>query len=448
MKLGCPCARRSYGGLAPSRRIPDGVSIKTYVRFAQIAERGLFDMLFRGRCFLAHAGRESARFLPARAAHAALRARHDDGENRLVATATDLVQRALQRRSQVRVARSHQRRARGLEHRHVLSPLEAYNFGYEAHFEHADRYRRADEFTQVVRGLWDCLDDDAVVIDRSAASLFEPAGSPVNHDGPFFKVRGPCRCRERHRASRSRAGGLVRGRQEPRGEIRPRSSSPSSATLRARRRSTATSRRARNFWGAIPPRARAAGRDADRGAHAPGGAGQVRPACRASFIARRVSRRWAAPGHGPVGCSTSRGRCRRGHRVAHAEPRRRHRRNIAAREHERARDLGEARRFQGPQAIDRHGGRHRGFVSGMVRRRAVPTASTSCRPSCRAGSRTSWISSCPNQRGACSAKPMQGICCANTWGCRGRRPAPDEANAGRQDAAPRSRSADRRIRSG
>src|SRR5204863_6192570 len=43
----------------------------------------------------------------------------------------------------------------------------ALNFGKEQHHEHDLRYEIATEFVDVVRGLWDCWDDDAMVADRA-----------------------------------------------------------------------------------------------------------------------------------------------------------------------------------------------------------------------------------------------------------------------------------------
>lgn len=40
-----------------------------------------------------------------------------------------------------------------------LNDAEARNFGSETHLDHADRYRRAEEFFDVVVGLWDSFDD-------------------------------------------------------------------------------------------------------------------------------------------------------------------------------------------------------------------------------------------------------------------------------------------------
>ena len=69
---------------------------------------------------------------------------------------------------------------------------EAWNFGREAHYEHGDRYDRAREFIDVVKGLWDSWDDDAFVRDRSSAIYFDPEKLHVlNHKGENFSVRGP-----------------------------------------------------------------------------------------------------------------------------------------------------------------------------------------------------------------------------------------------------------------
>jgi N-acetyl-S-(2-succino)cysteine monooxygenase len=69
---------------------------------------------------------------------------------------------------------------------------EALNFGREEHFEHGERYERAREFVDVVRGLWDSYDDDAFVRDRSSARYFIPEKLHyLNHKGTHFSVRGP-----------------------------------------------------------------------------------------------------------------------------------------------------------------------------------------------------------------------------------------------------------------
>jgi alkanesulfonate monooxygenase len=69
---------------------------------------------------------------------------------------------------------------------------EAHNFGREVHFEHGERYDRAVEFVEVVKGLWDSWDDDAFLRDRATARYFDPAKLHLlNHRGKHFSVRGP-----------------------------------------------------------------------------------------------------------------------------------------------------------------------------------------------------------------------------------------------------------------
>lgn len=72
------------------------------------------------------------------------------------------------------------------------SEQEAHNFGLDAHVEHGLRYRRAEEFVDVVFGLWDSWDDDAFVRDKSSGHYFDPARlHTLNHTGEQLKVRGP-----------------------------------------------------------------------------------------------------------------------------------------------------------------------------------------------------------------------------------------------------------------
>ncbi|MGE0415941.1 MAG: LLM class flavin-dependent oxidoreductase [Acetobacteraceae bacterium] len=72
------------------------------------------------------------------------------------------------------------------------NPDSAKNFGRETHMEHGERYRRAREFIDVVRGLWDSWADDAFVRDVENGIYFDPARLHVlDHHGPYFNVRGP-----------------------------------------------------------------------------------------------------------------------------------------------------------------------------------------------------------------------------------------------------------------
>lgn len=71
-------------------------------------------------------------------------------------------------------------------------PGAAHNFSHDAIIAHADRYRRAEEFIDTVTGLWDTVDDDAFPRNRESGLYFHPDKvRGLNHNGAFFKVRGP-----------------------------------------------------------------------------------------------------------------------------------------------------------------------------------------------------------------------------------------------------------------
>ncbi|MBA4025911.1 MAG: LLM class flavin-dependent oxidoreductase [Gordonia sp.] len=69
---------------------------------------------------------------------------------------------------------------------------EALNFGLDSIPEHAGRYRRAQEFVDVVTKLWDSWDQDAVVLDVEGAVFADPDRvRTIDHVGEHFSVRGP-----------------------------------------------------------------------------------------------------------------------------------------------------------------------------------------------------------------------------------------------------------------
>lgn len=76
----------------------------------------------------------------------------------------------------------------------VTSPLEgsAKNFSREKHPEHALRYRIADEYLDVVKGLWDSWEEDAFIRDKASGQFFDPNKlHTLDHRGDFFQVAGP-----------------------------------------------------------------------------------------------------------------------------------------------------------------------------------------------------------------------------------------------------------------
>ena len=72
------------------------------------------------------------------------------------------------------------------------SDLEAQNFNLTAVPDHGDRYGRAIEFYDVVRGLWESWDGDAFTRDKHSGEYFDVAKMHIlNHKGKHFSVRGP-----------------------------------------------------------------------------------------------------------------------------------------------------------------------------------------------------------------------------------------------------------------
>ncbi|GLF91807.1 putative monooxygenase YxeK [Bacillus safensis] len=76
----------------------------------------------------------------------------------------------------------------------VTSSIEetAKNFSGEEHLAHHKRYERAEEFVDVVKGLWDSWEEDALVRNKETGEFFEPGKlHELQHKGEFFSVRGP-----------------------------------------------------------------------------------------------------------------------------------------------------------------------------------------------------------------------------------------------------------------
>ncbi|SPK70501.1 putative monooxygenase YxeK (plasmid) [Cupriavidus taiwanensis] len=72
------------------------------------------------------------------------------------------------------------------------SDAEARNFSLDRHPEHADRYARAEEFVDVVSGLWDSWEDDAFLYDKAGGVHFDASKlHRLDHRGKYFQVRGP-----------------------------------------------------------------------------------------------------------------------------------------------------------------------------------------------------------------------------------------------------------------
>ena len=69
---------------------------------------------------------------------------------------------------------------------------EGMNYGRDTTIEHASRYERAEEYLEVVKSLWDSIEDGAILIDKESGRFANPRLiHRIDHAGKHFKVRGP-----------------------------------------------------------------------------------------------------------------------------------------------------------------------------------------------------------------------------------------------------------------
>lgn len=96
------------------------------------------------------------------------------------------------------------------------SDFAAMNFGMKGMPEHDLRYDMADEYMEVVGRLWDSWEPGALIADRASGVLVDTSKvHAVNHEGQFYKTRGPLNsgpCPQ-GRPVIAQAGGSPRGRQ-------------------------------------------------------------------------------------------------------------------------------------------------------------------------------------------------------------------------------------------
>ncbi len=201
MKLGAffhPTGNHVAAWMHPEAQIDAGTNFRHYAEITQTAERGKFDLMFVADAVAVRDGKLAAlsrwpqymayfdplTLLPALAAVTT--------RIGLVATATTSYNEPYH------IARKfasldHISGGRAGWNVVTSSNLsEAFNFGREQHYEHGERYDRAVEFVDVVRGLWDSWDDDAFLRDRVSGRYFDPTKlHALNHKGEHFSVRGP-----------------------------------------------------------------------------------------------------------------------------------------------------------------------------------------------------------------------------------------------------------------
>ena len=200
MKLGMfvrPCGHHIASWRHEKAQADAGINFKHFVQMAQTAERGLFDFLFSADSATAwttdEAGLNRSHYVawiepfPLLTALAGFTSKIG-----LVCTGSTSFEEpyALARRFASLDLISGGRA--GWNVVTTANPAVAENFGPEPHLPKLERYRRAHEFVDVVKGLWDSWDEDAFVRDRKAGVFFDWNRMHVlNHHGKYYHARGP-----------------------------------------------------------------------------------------------------------------------------------------------------------------------------------------------------------------------------------------------------------------
>lgn len=201
MKLGAlfhPTGNHVAAWLHPKSQIDAGVNFRHYRQLALVAEAAKFDLLFFADASAVRGGnlealtrwpQYMAYFEPTTLLSALAAVTEHIG---LVATATTSYNEPY---NIARRYASLDHISNGRAGWNVVTSSnedESMNFGREYHYAHADRYRRATEFVDVVRGLWDSWEDDAFMRDRVTGRYFDAEKlHTLNHSGDHFRVRGP-----------------------------------------------------------------------------------------------------------------------------------------------------------------------------------------------------------------------------------------------------------------
>jgi len=203
MRLGM--SMRGIGYHPAAWRHPDvpadgTLRIDHYVRNAQTAERGLFDMIFFAdgiairekdlpRGSLARSGFELAEMEPLTLLPALAMVTKHVG---LVTTASTTYNEPyhLARKFATLDLISHGRAGWNIVT--SWSDAEGRNFNRDKHLDYDTRYERAAEFVEVVKGLWDSWEPGALVYDRESGVFYDESRMhELNHVGKHFKVKGP-----------------------------------------------------------------------------------------------------------------------------------------------------------------------------------------------------------------------------------------------------------------
>ena len=200
MKLGLfirPCGHHIASWRHPQAQADAGVNFPHFVELARTAERGLFDMLFSADSATVWTGSESAidrvHYVAWMEPFTLLSALAGFTNNiGLVCTASTSFEQPY---SMARRFATLDLISGGRSGWNIVTSgndTEAQNFSNVPHPPKTERYKRAREFTDVVRALWDSWDDDAFVRDK-ASGIFSDRTKmhELNHHGEYYDVRGP-----------------------------------------------------------------------------------------------------------------------------------------------------------------------------------------------------------------------------------------------------------------
>ena len=203
MRLGLSI--RGHGYHPAAWRHPDvpadgTLRVEHYVRSAQIAERGKFDMIFFAdgagirqgdspRGSLCRTGRDMVELEPMTLLPALAMV---TGHVGLVTTASTTYNEPYNLARKFATLDLISNGRAGWNVVASWSEHEAQNFGLETTLDYDTRYARSAEFVEVVKGLWDSWEDGALLFDKSSGLYFDEAKMHVlDHRGRFFNVRGP-----------------------------------------------------------------------------------------------------------------------------------------------------------------------------------------------------------------------------------------------------------------
>lgn len=200
MKLGVMLLQAGYHEGAwrdPSVPANGGVDIDHYCRLAALAESAAFHFVFladspgvleRNHAILARVSRNDG-FEPITLLSALSSRTKNIG---LVATATTTYHQPYHL---ARMLASLDLLSQGRAAWNIVTSknrFEAENFGERELPNHDNRYVRAREFVEVVKGLWDTWEDDAFIRDKQSGIFADTTKLHLlNHRGDYFSVTGP-----------------------------------------------------------------------------------------------------------------------------------------------------------------------------------------------------------------------------------------------------------------